>query len=222
MRHSFLWVARNPRVLWSSTSNLRRPVQQWRIARQVLATPSVRDVFWLVGGLSFHGRLGTVHAFIGTQAARTDSSPECMGHRRCRPGSLALAVGQLLDPHTLGGHQCGGQRGPDLKHNTTATFFFKPVWVSARVGLSVDFGEGLHVASLCMHSALLHLGEVGTSDSSADWDPLPVSPCAGEEHRAGLGEKVVRPARLPRQEVRYLRRTAFSVWWASFLSTRTR
>ena len=40
--------------------------------------------------------------------------------RRCRPGSLALGVGQpLVYPHALGGAQCGEQRGPDHKHSQT-------------------------------------------------------------------------------------------------------
>ena len=65
-------------------------------------------------------RLGAVHEFTGTQAAKWNSSPEslsCSGGRlstcdphassgheaggRCRPGSLALGVGQLPVIHTL-------------------------------------------------------------------------------------------------------------------------
>ena len=36
--------------------------------------------------------------------------------------------------------------------------------------------------------APLHLWGLGTPESWADWDPRPVSPCAGEEHREGLGK----------------------------------
>ena len=54
-------------------------------------------------------------------AHRLPGGIQAQGHEkaggRCRPGSLALGVGQLpVNPHALGGHQCE-QRGPDLKHN---------------------------------------------------------------------------------------------------------
>ena len=63
VRHYHLWRARDPGVLRSSTSNLRRPVQQWRIARQIWAKPSVQavlqsvaGVFWLEGYPSMASR----------------------------------------------------------------------------------------------------------------------------------------------------------------------
>ena len=43
----------------------------------------------LVGGLSFHGRLGEVHDSRGTQVGRRNSGPKCTRHRcRCRPAAL--------------------------------------------------------------------------------------------------------------------------------------
>ena len=54
----------------------------------------------LVGGLSFPGVSGAVQEFTGTQAAKRNSRLRACDGSRCRPGSIALGIGQLLVIHT--------------------------------------------------------------------------------------------------------------------------
>ena len=49
VRHSHLWGTRNPPSSSVVDFKPRWPVQQWMIARQIWAKPSVRGVLWLVG-----------------------------------------------------------------------------------------------------------------------------------------------------------------------------
>ena len=96
-------------------------MRQWKVARQVWAKPSVRDVLRLVAYLSW--RLGAVRGLTGSQAARRNSGS---GHEKAADAGLgSLALGReggrttACGPHALGGDQRCVQRSPDLEHRET-------------------------------------------------------------------------------------------------------
>ena len=86
VRHSHLWGARTPRVIRSSIS--QTPMTRTTVE------DSVRDVLWLVGDLSMAPRgCARIHWHGGCQE---EFSPRAWEGGRCRPGFLALGVGQLV------------------------------------------------------------------------------------------------------------------------------
>ena len=64
-------------------------MRQWRIARQVWANPSVRDVLWLVGYPPMASR-GCAVKFTGTQDHLEEFRIPASEGGRCGPGSLLL------------------------------------------------------------------------------------------------------------------------------------
>ena len=89
-----MWGARNPRVLRSSASNFDDPCDSGGQRGRCGPNPAqeASSCWWVIRPW----RLGMCMT-PGTWAARWNSSPECLRHRgrgRCRPGSLALEVGQ--------------------------------------------------------------------------------------------------------------------------------
>ena len=93
-RSCHLRGARNPRVLRSSTSNLKNP----RDSGGQLRTSGPNLPFGASSGwcVILSWRLKDVYESLFTLAARRNSSPECMRHRsRCRPGLLLWGVGHL-------------------------------------------------------------------------------------------------------------------------------
>ena len=81
------------RDFWSNER--RRPVRQRRLARAGLGPkPSIRGVFWLDGS-SLHNVSGAGMISLAPGLAGGIPGPGHEKDGRCRPGFLALGVGQL-------------------------------------------------------------------------------------------------------------------------------
>ena len=129
-------------------------MRQWRIARQVWAKPSVRDILWLVGCLSKASQgCARVHWHIGCWEEFRLTVRE---GGRCRPGSLALGDGTTVcDSHTLSTAQQqrttllsrDRTRGHIRHRSLTARDFCVAMWWASKTGIAEADATNIHCHS---------------------------------------------------------------------------